>query len=904
MNLIKRFLIIFFILFMGLAAYFFSTTSLFNKPLHPIDVVSGEAVFVFETTEPVMVWNQLVSQPIWERLVDIPSLKQLEDQLLSLDSLAGKSGNLENNLKGNRFVVSLHQTGKEEFGFLFSIAFSGEAHHDFIQSLAGKINPKSIHYRNYSGVRIYEYYNQPGTPILSYALVENLVIASYSSFLIEDAIRYSKTDGPNNFKAAFSELFQSSPEPEGLGVLRLGSAGVAKFIQGISRVRDLKVVDDFLKNKLSANLELKFSNSKIILDGVSFFGGGENVGLSWEEAGKSSSFANYISNRTAIYHHYDVPDILQVREIPNEAFEIKPTLKGEMEKSFQEELFFERLTGEVGYMVLEESGLLETDRILLLKTGEIDQQVALLEELNLSLAEGDRNRLGHDYYMGKEIFVIGAEDFPAHIFEGQFVGFRNTYIVAYDDILVMGNNMNAVKVFLDDVYNDNTWGKSIHHKRILERIADGAGYSFVLNVPRFWGSVVDISSPDWKVLFQKYAPQFKSIDWMIFQLKEQTTHIEFEYNMDPIKPVKDVILAEDMRVEFNEKLTYGPKAIQNFNDRSSDYLVQDELHEIHLVTDEGNIIFSQPVDGKIVGDVFQIDFYKNGKLQVLFATNNFIYAYDRLGNPLPGYPVRLPSGSVITHLNLVDYDHTRDYRYFVGTENGELYLFDKNGNNLEGWTPRNISGALATKPAHHKLPGAGDFMVAINSSGELFLMNRKGNLQTGNPIKLGDGVSTDYALIEKGSASETQLVTINEEGEVVRVNFNGELTYRNQLLRPDRDTKFHLVKDQSNNRYLFVLHEYNKVSVLNAEAAPLFEKEMFSDNLSFQFFSFGGDKNIFLVIDKVQEFIYLYDLQGELLNTMPINGYQNVEVKYSGSKNEYSILVVHENRFSEYKMPL
>src|SRR5690606_19394669 len=104
--------------------------------------------------------------------------------------------------------------------------------------------------------------------------------------------------------------------------------------------------------------------------------------------------------------------------------------------------------------------------------------------------------------------------------------------------------------------------------------------------------------------------------------------------------------------------------------------------------------------------------------------------------------------------------------------------------------------------------------------------------------------------------------------------------------------------------HLFVLHEYNKISVLNAESERLFEKGIFSEDLSFQFFSFGGGKNIFVVIDKVQEFIYLYNLQGQLLNTRPINGHQNLEVKYSGSKNEYSILAIHEDRLTEYKMPL
>jgi hypothetical protein len=392
---------------------------------------------------------------------------------------------------------------------------------------------------------------------------------------------------------------------------------------------------------------------------------------------------------------------------------------------------------------------------------------------------------------------------------------------------------------------------------------------------------------------------------MTLNLNDKSTLLELQYNLDPITTVTDVVLAENMTVQFDEELIYGPKSIQNFNDRSSDYLVQDELQEVHLISGDGDIIFSHPVDGKILGDVFQIDYYKNGKLQILFATDNSIYALDRLGASLPGYPISMPSAaSRISHMNLVDYENKLDYRYFVGTGNGELYLFDKNGNNLEGWTPKNISSAPASRPTHHRLSGSGDFMVTLNTLGDLYIMNRKGELKTGNPIKIGDGLSTDYALIERGGAAETQLVTINEEGEVIHVNFNGELTYRNQLLRPDRNTKFHLTKDQSNNQYLFVVHEYNKISILNAEAELLFEKGMYSDNLTFQFFSFGGDKNIFVVIDKVQEFIYLYNLQGELLNTRPIDGRHKVEVKYSGINNEYSILAIHGDRFSEYKMPL
>lgn len=904
MKIFKSFLVLLLVIFLGAAAYFLTTNFLFEKRLRAIDVIPAEAILVFETTDPVNVWNQLVSQPLWGRLRDIPSLQGLEDRLLALDSLAGRGGHLGNVLKGNDFVISLHPSSKNEFDFLFSIGFSGQDNGEFIQSLASKIDQRDIRSRSYSGVKVFEY-QHPGEPsTLSYAMVGNLLLGSYSSFLLEDAIRHAQSTELPGFKDLSSGLYADQPRPAGLGLLRLNSAGIVKFIEVIGASDALNSLGYFAKSGLSANLELKFTDGKLLFEGASFFADGEKVEVKGNGNNKQHPFGNYVSNRTAIFHRYNVMDPFQIQILPNPAFEVKSTLKGDMEALFPEDVFFRRLTGEVGFMVFEENGAATTERVLLMKTSEAEKQIDLLKEFNWNLFGKDAEQLEQDVYLGKRIFGIGAEEFPAHVFDGQFIGFPQTYITAYDNMIVMGNSMKAVRNFLDDMYNDNTWGKSIHHKQFLEYASPESGYDFLINVSRLWSEVVNAASPEWKVFFQKYAPQLRSVDWLVLQQKGNRTHIESHYRLDAIKPVTDIVLAEKMAVQFNQRLIYGPRTLQNFNDRSREYLVQDESHQVHLVTDDGDIVFSQPVQGKIVSEVFQIDYYKNGKLQLLFATNEAIYGFDRLGALLPGYPIQVPSGERIHYLNLVDYDKDLEYRYFVATEFGSLFLFDKTGKSLEGWAPKYTSGSLATAPAHYRIPRVGDFMVAVTTSGDLYLTNRKGELRSGSPVKVGEGLATGYAIIESNQAAGTLFVTINRDGEVVMVNFNGEVTYRNQLMRPDRDTRFHLVRDQSQGNYLFVLHEYNKISVLNAEEEPLFEKNIFSENIELQYFSFGGDKNIFVVIDKVQEFIYLYNLQGQLLNTRPINGYEMIDISYSGSNNEYSILAIHGNRLSEYKMPL
>jgi hypothetical protein len=59
-----------------------------------------------------------------------------------------------------------------------------------------------------------------------------------------------------------------------------------------------------------------------------------------------------------------------------------------------------------------------------------------------------------------------------------------------------------------------------------------------------------------------------------------------------------------------------------------------------------------------------------------------------------------------------------------------------------------------------------------------------------------------------------------------------------------------------------------------------------------------------VVIDRTQEFVYLFNLAGELLNSKPLNGKIPISVTFSGSKNEFLIHVVFEKSFMEFKLPI
>lgn len=67
---------------------------------------------------------------------------------------------------------------------------------------------------------------------------------------------------------------------------------------------------------------------------------------------------------------------------------------------------------------------------------------------------------------------------------------------------------------------------------------------------------------------------------------------------------------------------------------------------------------------KIIGNVFMIDYYRNGKNQLLFSGKNDLHLLDRNGNYVERYPVKLRSpGS--GPLALFDYDNNQVYRLII-----------------------------------------------------------------------------------------------------------------------------------------------------------------------------------------------------------------------------------------------
>jgi hypothetical protein len=79
--------------------------------------------------------------------------------------------------------------------------------------------------------------------------------------------------------------------------------------------------------------------------------------------------------------------------------------------------------------------------------------------------------------------------------------------------------------------------------------------------------------------------------------------------------------------------------VRSHVDRSLEVLVQDAANRLYLLGSNGKVLWRKWLEKPVTGEVHQVDYLKNNKLQYVFATERNLYLLDRNGNPggqLPG----------------------------------------------------------------------------------------------------------------------------------------------------------------------------------------------------------------------------------------------------------------------------
>jgi len=308
-----------------------------------------------------------------------------------------------------------------------------------------------------------------------------------------------------------------------------------------------------------------------------------------------------------------------------------------------------------------------------------------------------------------------------------------------------------------------------------------------------------------------------------------------------------------------------PELVVNHYTSEKEVIIQDTNNQLYLISASGKVLWKKDLKSNILGEIMQIDIFKNGKLQLIFATENHIHLLDRNGNYVDAFPLKLPS-KASSALSVFDYDKDKTYRLTIGCEDGMIYNYTTEGKNTKGWKYKNSNEAV-TWLNHFKL-GSKDYILTIGKQGQIQLLQRNGKGRTEVDTRAKDWMAGAIYLQLEATIAESGIIYSDRSGKIHSLSFGGKATTLFQTQPPANQVHF---EDITNNgRPNVIATAKNSLSIYKLNSEIIWTKEFDANPGSPGIYKFGrNDSRIGI---QAGEEIWLLNNDGQAVQGFPITG--------------------------------
>jgi hypothetical protein len=221
------------------------------------------------------------------------------------------------------------------------------------------------------------------------------------------------------------------------------------------------------------------------------------------------------------------------------------------------------------------------------------------------------------------------------------------------------------------------------------------------------------------------------------------------------------------KVRLETEPVIAPFFFTNHNTGATEIFIQDRNNNIYLVSSSGKILWKAAIREKINGDIFMIDYYRNGKLQLLFTGRDYIHLIDRNGNYVDKFPVKMRSPASNT-LAVFDYENNKDYRLFIAGEDRKIYAYDRSGTAVRGWNLFTARGKVSDPVSFFRVRGKDYLFVADDQA--VYVLDRTGNIRVAHQEPLVKAAGSSVTL---SGGSDPAIIFAAPDGATVRLSFDG-----------------------------------------------------------------------------------------------------------------------------------
>ena len=206
----------------------------------------------------------------------------------------------------------------------------------------------------------------------------------------------------------------------------------------------------------------------------------------------------------------------------------------------------------------------------------------------------------------------------------------------------------------------------------------------------------------------------------------------------------------------------GPFKVKNSGTGRTNIFYQNPQGAICLKEEDGTGIWGVPFGKPLCGRASTVDYYDNGKLQIIFGAEDKIYLIDRLGRFVTGFPLSLGK-PILLGPDVYDFNGSRAYNIMVLHKDNTIEMYNLKGRKPASW--KGITADETIKGLPERLEVGGKTFWIVRTSIQTLIFPFEG----GNPLTVFEGQKMILPSSEITVVDDTSVKAECYDGKAVTI---------------------------------------------------------------------------------------------------------------------------------------
>ncbi len=823
-----------------------------------------------------------------------------------VDTIIKKNSDLKDILDNNKITMAARVGINNTFEFICSVpVYDSDDEELILETISSYLGDnQTISKGVYDGKEVYNF-NQtnPAKRLFSYAVVDGIFMISEKKSLIEEAIRQLVHPEQSIEHKGLQLLTKTANENSDFNVYVNYSYFPNVFKNFLYRRRS-SFYDFFKRFADWTAMDMKYQNYTLFMSGFTHVDHSKkrylkilkdqsslpNTFLSSLPRNTAAFIAMNISNPEAWKKNYDIylQDMGRYMSTKEYLDSISRRLLPDAKN-----LFYRNIKGAVcAAWIDKNTSDKDLEQIGIVELRHSDNFANILKSSRKNKSEDSEIDAG-----GSEVFKILEPKLFKYLFGDAFSGLKSNYGIIYNDRLIVAESVDALKLYLRKLKTLGALSMSKNFKVFSKPLSSESNIYAYLNLNLSTGILTKNLNKSKKSLYKRNIERFNSIYAVAIQygVAQNGVYTNFCTKISSKFRKQN---KNSWEVKLDAASNMKPAVVRNHATGNKEILIQNKRNKLSFISASGKVRWTKRLDGKILSPIYQVDKYKNNKIQYLFNTVHKIYLLDRNGDNVEGFPISLPS--LATNACAVfDYDHSRTYRILVASADRQVRMYDIDGNSVAGWGFKHTN-SIVKMPVQHFVDEDKDYIIFADYK-HIYIVNRKGEIRiTIDNNQLFNKKANAKFFFEKSHGTKgSRFVVMGENSQVYFIYLDGDIN-KMPLNKLSTHNQFIYADIYGNGKKQFVVTDKNVLYVFNRGGALRF-KLNFKGDLKNSLHVYKFDKELYLgVSPEGENKIYLVTPQGKIVRGFPLAGSGEFSISKLDNKDKSSKMDIITGNAGKY----